>query len=111
MQNPEKLIFIDLETTGANAKTDRITESGLVEVTRQQVTHWSTLVNPERPIPHFITGLTGIDELMVADAPRIQQILGTVLKRLDGGLFIAHNARFDYGFIASCVHGKRPYAG
>lgn len=111
MQNFEKLIFIDLETTGANAKTDAITEIGLVEVTREQITHWSTLVNPERPISQFISGLTGINDQMVADAPPIEQILDTVLKRLDGGLFIAHNARFDYGFMqAACTAGGRTLA-
>lgn len=95
----EKLVFLDLETTGANAATDRITEIGLVEVDGGQVSRWSTLVNPQQPIPRFIQHLTGISDQMVKDAPLIDTVLDTVRSRLDGGLFIAHNARFDYGFL------------
>jgi DNA polymerase III subunit epsilon len=95
----EKLVFLDLETTGANAATDRITEIGLVEVDAGQVSRWSTLVNPQQPIPPFIQHLTGINDRMVKDAPLIDAVLDTVRNRLEGGLFIAHNARFDYGFL------------
>jgi DNA polymerase-3 subunit epsilon len=95
----EKLVFLDLETTGANAATDRITEIGLVEVDAGQVSRWSTLVNPQQPIPPFIQHLTGISDRMVKDAPLIDAVLDTVRSRLEGGLFIAHNARFDYGFL------------
>lgn len=99
MTQSEKLVFLDLETTGANAAADRITEIGLVEVDHGQVTRWSTLVNPGIPIPPFIQRLTGIDDQMVRDAPPIDAVLDTVRSRLDGGLFIAHNARFDFGFL------------
>lgn len=95
----EKLIFVDLETTGANPIVDRITEIGIVEVQGEQVTHWSTLVNPQVPIPPFIQGLTGISDAMVATAPTFGALAEEVLARLQGGLFIAHNARFDYGFL------------
>ena len=57
---PERLAFIDLETTGGNPLIDRITEIGVVEVEGDRVSTWSTLVNPERPIPQFIQQLTGI---------------------------------------------------
>ncbi len=93
------LLFIDLETTGATATVDRITEIGIVEVTDAGVTRWSQLVNPESRIPEFIQRLTGITEDMVADAPRFEDIADELLNRLKGKLFIAHNARFDYGFI------------
>lgn len=94
-----KLIFIDLETTGPNPSYDRITEIGIVEVSASGVQHWSTLVNPQAPIPPFVRHLTGIDEDMVRDAPLFDAIAEELLLRLEGGLFVAHNARFDYGFL------------
>ena len=94
-----KLVFIDLECTGAHPVQDAITEIGLVEVTGDAVTRWSSLVNPEAPIPPFVQKLTGINEDMVRAAPLFRDLLGEVRERLDGALFIAHNARFDYGFL------------
>lgn len=96
----EKLIFIDLETTGANPAIDRITEIGLVEVDRSgNATHWSSLVNPGVSIPAFIQGLTGISNEMVRSAPSFGQLAAALHQRLQDALFIAHNARFDYGFL------------
>jgi len=95
----EPLIFVDLETTGANFANDRIIEIGVVEVTADEVNEWSSLVDPGRPVPPFITGLTGIDTAMVASAPRFEQLATPLLERLRGRLFVAHNARFDYGFL------------
>ena len=98
--NLEKIVFVDLETTGANATIDRITEIGLVEVTADgKVTHWSTLVNPGISIPAFIQGLTGISNEMVHEAPSFKTLAKTLYERLQGALFIAHNVRFDYGFL------------
>jgi DNA polymerase-3 subunit epsilon len=94
-----KFIFIDLETTGPNPVSDLITEVGIVEVSASGVTRWSTLVNPEAPIPPFIQQLTGITDAMVKDAPTFAALADELLGRLQGGLFIAHNARFDYGFL------------
>lgn len=96
---PEPLVFVDLETSGANFANDRIIEIGLVEVDENGVREWSSLVNPGHPVSPFITGLTGIDTAMVADAPRFEQIAQEVLDKLRGRLFIAHNARFDYSFL------------
>lgn len=96
---PERLAFIDLETTGANPLRDRITEIGVVEVDGDCVTTWNTLINPERPIPEFIQRLTGIRNEMVADAPSFAEVAAELAGRLQGRLFIAHNARFDYGFV------------
>ncbi len=94
-----KLVFIDLETTGANPVSDRITEIGIVEVRDGEAMRWSTLVNPEISIPPFIQSLTGITNEMVRDAPTFDTLIEDLLRRLEGGLFIAHNARFDYGFL------------
>ena len=96
---PERLAFIDLETTGANPLRDRITEIGVVEVDGDCVTTWNTLINPGRPIPEFIQRLTGIRNEMVADAPTFAAVAEELSGRLQGRLFIAHNARFDYGFV------------
>ena len=91
---------IDVETTGASPQFDRITEIGIVEIAEDgSVSEWSTLVNPQSRIPAFIERLTGISNAMVADAPTFEQVAGEVLQRLQGRVFVAHNARFDYAFI------------
>ncbi len=96
---PEPLVFCDLETTGANFANDRIIEIGLVEVDADGVREWSTLVNPATSVSAFITGLTGMDTAMVSSAPSFEQLAPLVADKLRGRLFIAHNARFDYGFL------------
>ena len=96
----DKLVFLDLETTGTNPISDRITEIGLVEVDAAgHATHWSSLVNPGVGIPAFIQSLTGISNDMVRDAPTFEELAPALHDRLRGALFIAHNARFDYGFL------------
>ena len=94
------LVFFDLETTGATASFDRITEIGLIEVERGRcVGEWSTLVNPQGRIPPFIESLTGISNDMVALAPTFADVAPELKARLEGKLLVAHNARFDYGFL------------
>ena len=95
----EPLVFVDLETTGANFANDRIIEIGVVEVDHRGAREWSSLVDPGMPVSSFITGLTGIDSAMVASAPTFAQLAPDLLARLRGRLFVAHNARFDYGFL------------
>ncbi len=96
----QPLIFLDLETTGMTAAHERITEIGLVEVANDEfVGNWSQLVNPEKSIPPFIQSLTGITNEMVADAPTFEQLAPALFERLEGKVLIAHNARFDYGFL------------
>jgi DNA polymerase-3 subunit epsilon len=62
---------------------------------------WSSLVNPETRISGFIESLTGISNAMVADAPRFADIAKRLYARLEGKVLVAHNARFDYGFLKS----------
>lgn len=96
----QQSVFVDLETTGATATHDRITEIGVIEVNHGQlVSEWSTLVNPGMSIPPMIQALTGITNAMVGAAPAFEDIQHELLQRLEGKLFIAHNARFDYGFL------------
>src|SRR5262245_19726817 len=95
-----RLVFLDLETTGASADRDHITEIGLIEVAGSHVVQeWSTLVNPGRVIPPAVVSLTGITDEMVAEAPTFADISAELLQRLEGRLLVAHNARFDYAFL------------
>ena len=94
------LAIVDLETTGTRPATDRITEIGVLEVERFEViSHWSTLVNPGMPVPSEVQTLTGITREMLAEAPRFADFAGELHERLEGRVLIAHNARFDYGFL------------
>jgi DNA polymerase-3 subunit epsilon len=93
------IAFVDLETTGGSTGVHRITEVGVVEVGPQGVSRWSTLVDPLQPIPPFIQQLTGITDAMVRGAPTFDAIAPELFARLDGKLFVAHNASFDRGFL------------
>src|SRR5690554_7693620 len=101
----ETFAFLDIETTGGNPKRDRITEIGIQfwrggEVVREL----QTLLNPEARIIGFIERLTGITNAMVADAPLFADIADELEQQLQGKVFVAHNARFDYGFITSLTN-------
>jgi len=98
-----RLAFVDVETTGSSPERARVTEVGVVRVDFDgdaiRVDEWSTLVNPGVPIPSEIQWLTGITNDMVRAAPSFAHIAQAVFDRLDGAVFVAHNARFDYGFL------------
>jgi DNA polymerase-3 subunit epsilon len=97
---PQNLVFLDLETTGTNPLHDRIIEIGLCEVADGQPDReWSTLVNPEKSFSPFIEQLTGIANRMVTEAPTFDEIAEELFDRLAGKVLVAHNARFDYGFL------------
>ena len=90
---------VDLETTGG-AEDSRITEFGAVRVRGGEVTgELSTLVNPYTHIPAAIAVLTGITDSMVAGAPRLADVLPQFLEFAHGCVIVAHNARFDVGFL------------
>ena len=96
----QHLAFVDLETSGSTAHFDRITEVGIVTVDPDgRVEEWNALVNPGVRIPPFIETLTGITNAMVEEAPPFECIAAEVARRLEGRLFIAHNVRFDHGFL------------
>lgn len=104
------LAFVDLETTGTIATRDRITEIAIVTYDGIKVERWSQLLNPETPIPPFVEQLTGISDGMVAGQPTFAQVMDDVLQRLDGHIFVAHNARFDYGFLKNeCKRLERSF--
>src|SRR3989441_7115892 len=98
--NEAPLAIVDLETTGTHPAHDRVTEIAVLEVNGFELAaEWSTLVNPEISIEPGIQALTGISNEMAAAAPRFAALAGDLYERLDGRLLIAHNARFDYGFL------------
>jgi DNA polymerase-3 subunit epsilon len=106
-------VVVDLETTGGSAATEAITEIGAVKVRGGQVLgEFATLVDPGRTIPPQITILTGITDAMVFDAPRIESVLPMFLEFLRGSVLVAHNARFDVGFLrAACARQQLPWPG
>jgi DNA polymerase-3 subunit epsilon len=94
------LVCIDLETTGGHPSRNRIIEIGLIQIDRDGSERtWSTLVNPGVRIPAQIESFTGISNEMVMDAPPFEEVHRELLTLLSGRLFVAHNARFDYGFV------------
>ncbi len=100
MSLPRRLAFLDVETTGAHPVRDRVTEIAILRVEDGEVVaRWESLVNPGMSIPGMIQDLIGITNAMVAEAPRFDALADEVARLLEGCVFVAHNARFDYGFI------------
>jgi len=100
---------VDLETTGGSPTSCSITEIGAVKyLAGEPVGAFHTLVNPGAPIPPFITHLTGLDDLEVAAAPPIEAVLPALVEFLAGAVFVAHNARFDFGFLNAAL-GRAGY--
>lgn len=92
--------IVDIETTGGYAEKHRVTEIAIYHHDGLQITdHYKTLINPGRKIPHFITGLTGINYEMVKEAPSFADVAGEVMGWLKDRVFVAHNAHFDYSFL------------
>jgi DNA polymerase-3 subunit epsilon len=93
------LAFVDVETTGGNADRDRIAEIGIKTLAHGQESAWECLLDPQTFIPQNIQRLTGITPDMVAGCPPFDELALQIKKELEGKIFVAHNARFDYGFI------------
>ena len=93
------LAFVDVETTGVNPRANRITEIGVVTVDGDQVEEWTTLVNPSTRPGERGPPPEGVADVDLADAPRFKDFAVDLARRLAGRLFVAHNARFDYGFL------------
>lgn len=92
--------FVDIETTGCTPGQHRIIDVAVIGATGDHVDfEWQSLVNPGVRVPAGITLLTGIDNEMLADAPPFERIAKELRERLEGRVFVAHNVRFDYGFI------------
>ncbi len=92
--------IVDIETTGLNARKDRITEIAVfIHDGEKIVEKFESLINPECRIPFHITALTGISNKMVAEAPHFFEVARQIVEMTDGKIFVAHNASFDYNFI------------
>lgn len=99
-------VIVDLETTGAHASDNAITEIGAVRVRGgEALGEFQSLVRPVGSvISPFVARLTGITNGMVADAPRIESVLPSFLEFMRGAVLVAHNAPFDIGFLrAACA--------
>lgn len=91
---------MDIETTGGHSGRDKITEIAIVlHDGNQVIDQYQTLINPERSIPAYISSMTGITDEMVAEAPVFYEVAKEIVLRTEGAVFVAHNARFDYGFL------------
>ena len=112
--NPEtplelaQFVVVDVETTGMSPFDDRITEIAMMRVVGGRVTEeFSTLINPLITIPAFITDITGIDNLMVENAPTAREVVPYVEEFLGDGIFTAHNASFDWAFVSCTARRER----
>ncbi|MDH7515901.1 MAG: DEDD exonuclease domain-containing protein [Bacteroidota bacterium] len=93
-------VVCDVETTGLSPERNRIIEIALVRISDGRIVdRWKTLVNPRQFIPPFITEMTGIENDMVYGAPTEEEILPAAARFIGDAVFVAHNARFDRGFL------------
>jgi DNA polymerase III subunit epsilon len=92
--------IVDIETTGGHPLFHRVIEVGLLRIEKGEVVQtYKTLVNPGRPIPEWITGITGITDDQVINAPSFEDIKDELIELFEDAIFVAHNSSFDYGFL------------
>ena len=100
-ENEKRFAIIDIETTGLRAGQEKITEIAIIlHDGKQIIEEFSSLVNPEKKIPHFITQLTGINDQMVSDAPRFYELARNIIELTDNATIVGHNVNFDYSFCS-----------
>ena len=102
------LVIFDFETTGLDMMSDRIIEIGALKIVNGEITdQFSTLIDPEMPLPAIATKISGITSDMLVGQPKINEILPQFLKFFAGSLLVAHNAEFDMGFLTRATqrHG------
>ena len=98
--------IVDIETTGNGIRGNRITEISIFKYDGHEVVEeFTSLVNPEMPIPYFITGLTGIDDDLVRNAPKLIELVPTILEMTKDTIFVAHSVNFDYNVIKNEFKG------
>jgi len=92
--------ILDIETTGGSPKHEKITEIAIfIHDGTRVMEEFSSLVNPEKNIPPFIVGLTGINNEMVASAPKFYEIAKKIVELTEDRIIVGHNVNFDYSFI------------
>lgn len=96
--------IVDIETTGGFADNHGITEIAVALHDGKKLTgFYESLVNPQKPIPRFISGLTGITSEMLTDAPLFPEIAPKIYSLLQDRIFVAHNVNFDYSFVQKAL--------
>ncbi len=94
------IVSLDIESTGLDENRDAIIEIAAVRFSNRRVENeFTTLINPGRHIPDFITGLTGIDDSMVREAPRLRDISHELTAFVGDSPILGHNVKFDIGFL------------
>lgn len=97
---PQKIAFVDIETTGLGVTHDRIIEVGILRVENNKVVKtFQTVLNPQGSVSPFVNKLTGITGEELVNAPTFYEKKDEILEILEGCVFVAHNVRFDYGFL------------
>ncbi|MEX1670017.1 exonuclease domain-containing protein [Zhongshania guokunii] len=94
-----RFALVDLETTGGQADHDQIMEAAVRLIDGERELEWQSLLDPGCAVPSFIQGLTGIHSSMVRGKPSFSQVEETLWSYLDEAILVAHNARFDAGFL------------
>lgn len=103
----ESYVCIDLETTGLEAKRDKIIEIGVVKVENNKVVEeWETFVNPNRKLEEYIVSLTGIHDEQLAKAPEITEVLPDLFEKMGTGTLLGHRVMFDYSFLKKAAVDK-----
>jgi DNA polymerase-3 subunit epsilon/ATP-dependent DNA helicase DinG len=96
----QSIVSIDIETTGLDENRDSIIEIAAVKFKGSRIEdEWTSLINPNRHIPEFITGLTGIDDAMVRQAPRFRDLASALEGFVGDAPIVGHSIRFDLGFL------------
>ncbi|MDE1192284.1 MAG: 3'-5' exonuclease [Arachidicoccus sp.] len=92
--------IIDIETTGSPVEKNGITDIAIIHYNGEKTEKkYETLINPHVAIPQYVEKLTGITNEMVAKAPDFNEVAGEIFEMLDGKIFVAHNADFDYSYV------------
>jgi len=92
--------IVDIETTGGHASANGITEIAIcIHNGKKVIERYTTLINPKRDIPIYISALTGITNQMVEKAPPFEDVAHDIYHLLNNKIFVAHNVNFDYSFV------------
>ena len=113
LQFPEDYVVVDLETTGLDPKNNHIIEAAALRIRHgQEAGTFSSFINPGVVLAPFITGLTGITDAMLENAPPIEEVLPAFLDFIGGDIVVGHNVNFDINFIyeASVALTGRPFS-
>lgn len=96
----QRFAVVDIETSGGDPRRERITEIAIYLLEGGIIVEeFSTLINPEKPIPSYISKLTGITNDMVKNAPKFYEVAKQIVEVTRDAIFVGHNVGFDYGFV------------